>query len=192
MSKETVVVQFASEHTLSLWTSFVIGAIIVGSARQHANAIGTNHSSGTSLGWQTSVGHTNAFNFSISGEAFGTNALFDVIGDGALAINATRRGVVTWVDTITTDADFGRSTLTIHGTFGSSRNPASEVHAYIIPRTIGVSSTQLLLTTRLIILGITKEAIRTSANGPVITGLADSITSAHDGSLTDIFALPLT
>ena len=162
MSKETVIVQFTSQFTLTLGTSFVAGTITVRSASQHANAIGTYHSIGTSITRETGVGNTNTLHLGIASKSFWANTLFSVIGNRASSIGATRiGGTFTRVNAISRFADFIGITVTICGTGSSERCDALEIFANTISRTIRIGTTQFLNASYFLIFGVSKKSLGT-------------------------------
>ena len=164
MSKETVIVQFTSQFTLALGTSFVASAIIIRSASQHANAIGTDHSIGTSVTRETGVGNTNALHLCIASKPFWTNTLFPVIRNRASSIGATRiSGTFARVNAISSLADFIGIAVAICGTGSSKRSNALETFANTISRTIRIGTTQFLYASDLLIFGVSKKSFWTNA-----------------------------
>ena len=161
MSKETVIVQFTSQFTLTLGTSFIASTIIIRSASQHTNPIWTDHSIWTSITGETGVGNTNTLHLCISRKPFWTNTLFSVIRNRASSIGTTRIGVAR-VDTISRLTDFIGITFTICGTGSSKRSNALEIFANTVTRTIRIGTTQFLNASYFLIFGVSKKSLGTN------------------------------
>jgi len=171
VAEEAVVVHPTSEHAKSLQTALIDGAVLVGVARRHTDAIRTLHWLRTVRGTVTGRGDPNALNLRVSSEVRRTDALLLVADNVAEGVEPASSLFAARISTLTLVTHLVHLAVAVVCAGSCDRRLGTdEVFADAFADTVAVDETLFLLAANLLVVGITKETFRAGTDGLVALG----------------------